>query len=127
MEIMNLSHIFNIMRICLDLGQFEKIDSHTIASELLALGAKRDDQLVTFYAGERTAFPAGRLADLTHIKYPDHPAKFPLRQCVRAFGCVSPKNTTDAKKLHIAWLPVFILPGSRFQYIPVDVWFHLAL
>ena len=52
------------MRICLDLGSTETIDPHTVAAELLALGAKRDDELVTYWAGERTAFPTGRLAEL---------------------------------------------------------------
>jgi hypothetical protein len=42
----------------------ETIDPHTVAGEMLALGADRNDQLVTFFAGERTLFPAGRLADL---------------------------------------------------------------
>jgi hypothetical protein len=52
------------VRIHIDLGQTESIDPRRAAAELLAQGADRGDELVTYYAGEPTAFPAGRLADL---------------------------------------------------------------
>lgn len=53
------------MRIDIDLGQTESIDLQLAADELLAQGADRDDELVTYFAGEPTAYPAGRLADLS--------------------------------------------------------------
>lgn len=67
------------MRIHLDLGQSETVDPHAIACELLALGDDREDELLFLYAGEPTAFMAGRLADFalqsrhklhTHLGHP---------------------------------------------------------
>ena len=52
------------MRIHIDLGQTELIDPHRVVGELLALGADRNDELLTYFAGEPTAYPAGSLADL---------------------------------------------------------------
>jgi hypothetical protein len=48
----------------IDMSPDETADPHLIASELLRHRAGSDDELVTLYAGEHTAFMAGRLADL---------------------------------------------------------------
>lgn len=56
------------MRIHVDLGQTELVDPRRMADELLDIGADRNDELVTFFAGEPTAYPTGRLADLAFIR-----------------------------------------------------------
>ena len=62
------------MRIHIDLGQTELIDPHRVAGELLVLGADRNDELMTYFAGEPTAYPAGRLTDLVHPEDPPNPS-----------------------------------------------------
>lgn len=52
------------MRIHFDIAPDETADPQLIASELLLRGADGEDELVTFYAGEPTAFTEGRLAEL---------------------------------------------------------------
>lgn len=52
------------MRYHLDLGQDETVNSRAVAMDFISHGANRGDQLVVIRAGEATAFPGGRLADL---------------------------------------------------------------
>jgi hypothetical protein len=52
------------MRIHLDLGQDESVDPRAVAAEMMARGADRNDELLILYAGEPTAFMAGRLIDV---------------------------------------------------------------